>query len=90
MRGPLVSGMVPAAGGAVDGMKCPSCGENLQCGCKTCRARLGNQPDMMELRGGNMEACPHCGFMQTSEAWLDTEVEQAKAAGCWPSTEEKP
>jgi glutaredoxin len=56
-------------------MKCPKCNNPIRCGCKSCRKRHGDLPDMdIVVENGFM--CPYCGFGASADQWLDIEYEQ--------------
>jgi hypothetical protein len=67
-------------------MKCPKCGTDYVCPCKSCAERNKDKkpwpwgPD-------DLQSCAGCGFTQHVDQWLDEDVRQMKEAngGQWPS-----
>lgn len=53
-------------------MFCPSCGQEMNCPCESCRKHSKNPEEIVYKRNGDYtESCGDCGFTQSVDWWLD-------------------
>ena len=57
-------------------MKCPRCGYEQYCPCKSCKARIPKNYKPWIERHGDLIECANCGISRHIDWWEDEAVEQ--------------
>ncbi len=56
-------------------MKCPQCGNEYVCPCKSCRNREPDKVPWIVIEV-ELESCPQCLLTKHVDEWMDIEYEQ--------------